>query len=195
MCRVSGLSRKRMLSCLAGVDESLLREKGPATKMKLEFGGKMIFSKYKLGLAAIALSADVVLSASAALAQDAGVTPIRITVGETVFEGVLNSTMMAQSLAERLPMTVTFGEHPGGGGFATKVTHLEPALSTDGTELGAAPGPGDIALYVPSGNLGFYYGQLEHWPGAVVLGTYEGDPGFFERQTGEFTVTIEAAEG
>ncbi|WP_138470361.1 cyclophilin-like fold protein [Poseidonocella sp. HB161398] len=151
-------------------------------------------TKYKSALAALALSAGTVLTASAGLAQDAGETPIRIIVGDTVFEGHLNSTTMAQRLSDRLPMTVTFGEHPGGGGFDTKVTHLEPPLSTEGTELGAAPGPGDIALYVPSGNLGFYYGQLRHWPGAVVLGTYEGDPGFFERQTGEFTVTIEVAE-
>ncbi|WP_353474236.1 cyclophilin-like fold protein [Salipiger sp. H15] len=155
----------------------------------------MILTEFKHTLAALTLSAGTVLTASAGLAQDAGGIPIRIIVGDTVFEGELNGTTMAQSLFDRLPMTVTFGEHPGGGGFSTKVTHLEPPLPTEGTELGAAPGPGDIALYVPSGNLGFYYGQLERWPGAVVLGTYEGDPSFFERQIGEFTVTIEAAEG
>lgn len=165
------------------------------TKVGYSVGGNMISIRYSHAVAALALSAASVLTASAGIAQDSVGTPIRIIVGDTVFQGELNGTTMAQRLSDRLPMTVTFGEHPGGGGFATKVTHLEPPLSTEGTELGAAPGPGDIALYVPSGNLGFYYGQLDRWPGAVVLGTYTGDPSFFERQRGDFKVTIEAVEG
>lgn len=120
-----------------------------------------------------------------------GSTPIKITIGSTVMQGHLNASTMAQSLAKRLPMTVQFIGHPDGGGFPTKVTHLDPPLSTTGTPLGAAPGPGDIALYVPSGNLGLYYGQLQHWDGAVILGKFNGDPNLIAKQTQPFTVTIE----
>jgi hypothetical protein len=119
-------------------------------------------------------------------------TPIRIRIGNTALDGYLNGTTMAQRLAERLPLSATFNEHPNGGDFSTKVTHLDPPLSTEGTSLGAAPGPGDIAVYVPSGNLGLYYGQINHWDGAVILGNFSGDPKLIEQQAGPFTVVIEA---
>lgn len=143
----------------------------------------------------VALAAPVV-----AMAQDAGPgvaegeTPIRITVGEVVMTGRFNSTTMAQRMVERLPVTLMFGNHSiGGDDFPTKVTLLDPELPTEGTDLGGAPGTGDIAHYVPNGNFGFYYGQLEYWPGVVTLGSFDGDPCVFARQTGPFEVTIERA--
>lgn len=146
----------------------------------------LLGSIFAAPLAAIAQS-----SSAAAVAE--GETPIRITVGDVVMTGRLNSTTMAQRMIERLPLTLTFGNHSGGDAYPTKVSHLEPPLETDGTELGAAPGIGDIAHYVPNGNFGFYYGQLQHWPGAVVLGKFDGDPNAFAKQTGPFSVTIEVA--
>jgi hypothetical protein len=155
-------------------------------------------------LASIAIALTLVVGgahiggghASAETSQDAMAeekrTPIRIRIGDTVLDGYLNGTTMSQRLAERLPLSATFGEHPNGGDFFTKVTHLDPPLSAEGTSLGAAPGPGDIAFYVPSGNLGLYYGQISHWDGAVILGSFSGDPRLIERQAGSFTVTIEA---
>lgn len=147
------------------------------------------------------LASSTILGCGTAAAQatgpdaaTAGGTPIRITVGDAVLNGRLNATTMAQSLAKRLPMTVTFTSHPDGGDFPTKVTHLVPALATAGTTLGAAPGPGEIALYVPSGNLGLYYGQLSYWDGAVVLGSFTGDTRLIADQSGSFTVTIEAGQ-
>lgn len=74
------------------------------------------------------------------------------------------------------------------------MTHLEPALPTEGTELGGAPDSGDIAHYVPNGNFGFYYGKLQYWPGVVTLGSFDGDPMVFARQTEPFKVKIELAE-
>lgn len=132
--------------------------------------------KNHMKLAVLALSAA--LSAPVvAMAQNAGPgivaegeTPIRITVGDVVMTGRFNSTTMAQRMVERLPVTLTFGNHSGGDDFPTKVTHLDPELPTEGTKLGGAPGTGDIAHYVPNGNFGFYYGQLKYWPGVVTLG-------------------------
>jgi hypothetical protein len=50
-----------------------------------------------------------------------------------------------------------------------------------------------MAHYVPNGNFGFYYGQLDYWPGVVTLGSFDGDPNVFALQTGPFEVTIERA--
>lgn len=144
----------------------------------------------------VAFSAPVV-----AMAQNAGPgvvpegeTPIRITVGDVVMNGRFNSTTMAQRMVERLPVTLTFRNHSiDSDDYPTKVTRLDPELPTEGTELGGAPGTGDIAHYVPNGNFGFYYGQLKYWPGVVTLGSFDGDPNVFARQTGPFEVTIERA--
>ncbi|WP_146074403.1 cyclophilin-like fold protein [Pokkaliibacter plantistimulans] len=143
-------------------------------------------------LKSILISGSILSFSSSALADSLN-TPIRITIGSSVLMGELNNTTIAQQLVQRLPMTVSFGEHPNGGGFPTKVTHLTPPLSLEGTKLGSAPGPGDIALYAPSGNLGLYYGQLQYWDGAVVLGKFSGDPELIAQQETPFTVTIELA--
>lgn len=162
------------------------------------------FSNISKALVAPMLAASLIVGSVCAIpavakAQDDGTatiaadeTPIRITVGDVVMTGRLNATTMAQRMAERLPVTLTFVNHPGGGDYPTKVSHLDPPLDTEGTELGAAPGIGDIAHYVPNGNFGFYYGQLQHWPGAVVLGSFDGDPNVFAQQTEPFSVMIEA---
>ena len=122
-----------------------------------------------------------------------GETPITIKVADAVMTGRLNSTVMARHLADRLPMTVDFGNHGiGTDDFPTKVHEIKPPLPSEGTKLGGQPGTGEIAHYVPNGNLGFYYGQLSsYWPGVVSLGTFDGDPELFEQQTGPFEVTIE----
>lgn len=142
----------------------------------------------------IAMSAPGVVMAQTAdadaVAEDG--TPIRITVGDVVMTGRFNSTTMAQRMVERLPVTLTFGNHSiDSDDYPTKVTRLDPELPTEGTELGGAPGTGDIAHYVPNGSFGFYYGQLRYWPGVVTLGSFDGDPDVFARQTGSFEVTIE----
>lgn len=151
-------------------------------------------------VSATLLTIGALAGASAAFAQTApiteGETPITITVGETVMGGRLNDTVMARHLADRLPMTVDFTDHGiGTDDFPTKVYEIQPPLPAEGTELGGQPGVGEIAHYVPNGNLGFYYGQLaSYWPGVVSLGTYDGNPEVFARQTGPFSVTIEVAE-
>lgn len=151
-------------------------------------------------VAAALTAASIFAMPSAVIAQNnatvsiaEGETPIRITVGDVVMTGRLNSTTMARNMAARLPVTLTLGNHSGGDAYPTRVVHLDPELPTEGTKLGAAPGTGDIAHYVPNGNFGFYYGQLQYWSGAVVLGSFDGDPNVFAQQTGPFEVTIEVA--
>ncbi len=146
------------------------------------------------GLFAATKTAFAQTTAAAPVTQ--GETPITIRVGNTVMTGRLNSTVMARHLADRLPMDVDFTDHGiGTDDFPTKVHEIEPPLPAEGTELGGQPGTGEIAHYVPNGNLGLYYGHLaSYWPGVVSLGTFDGDPAVFARQTGPFSVTIEVAE-
>ncbi|WP_147464091.1 cyclophilin-like fold protein [Sinorhizobium meliloti] len=158
-------------------------------------------SSHRLLVAGLLMVGSALATSGIAMAQNAeasavseGETPIRITVGDVVMTGRFNSTTMARLMVERLPVTLTFGNHSGGDAFPTKVTHLEPALPTEGTELGGAPDSGDIAHYVPNGNFGFYYGKLQYWPGVVTLGSFDGDPMVFARQTEPFKVKIELAE-
>ena len=149
-----------------------------------------------LSFGSIAATTTAFAQSTAAAPVTQGETPITITVGDTVMSGRLNSTVMARHLADRLPMTVDFTDHGiGTDDFPTKVHEIEPPLPAEGTELGGQPGTGEIAHYVPNGNLGFYYGQLaSNWSGVVSLGTFDGDPNVFARQSGPFPVTIEAAE-
>lgn len=146
----------------------------------------MKFAALALGLGFFAPGTVMAQNAGANAAPvTQGETPITITVGDTVMTGRLNSTVMARHLADRLPMTVDFGNHSiSGDDFPTKVHRIEPPLPTEGTVLGGRPGVGEIAHYVPNGNLGFYYGQLaSSWPGVVSLGTFDGDPKVFERRS------------
>jgi hypothetical protein len=172
----------------------------------LSFDNSLISSSKGIArflLTAVLVSVGSIAGISAAFAQTAmpspvtkGETPITITVGDAVMAGRLNSTVMARHLADRLSMTVDFGDHGiGGDDFPTKVHKIQPPLPTGGTDLGGAPGVGEIAHYVPNDNLGFYYGQLaSHWPGVVSLGTFDGDPEVFAQKSGPFSVTIEVAD-
>lgn len=158
--------------------------------------GRFLLTAILLSISSVAATTTAFAQTTAASPVTQGETPITITVGDTVMTGRLNSTVMARHLADRLPMTVDFTDHGiGTDDFPTKVHEIEPPLPAEGTELGGQPGAGEIAHYVPNGNLGFYYGQLaSYWPGVVSLGTFDGDPEVFARQTGPFSVTIEVAE-
>jgi hypothetical protein len=156
--------------------------------------------KNHMKLAALALS--VALAAPVvAIAQNAdpgvvaeGETPIRITVGGSRDDRPIklddHGSAYGRAVAGEADVRKSLHRRHD---FPTKVTLLDPELPTEGTELGGAPGIGDIAHNVPNGNFGFYYGQLEHWPGVVTLGFFDGDPDVFARQTGPFEVTIERA--
>lgn len=166
-----------------------------AAMSSLKSTSRLLLTALLLSISSVAATTTAVAQAAAAPVTQ-GETPIRITVGDTVMTGRLNSTVMARHLADRLPMTVDFGNHGiGGDDFPTKVHKIDPPLPSEGTDLGGKPGVGEIAHYVPNGSLGFYYGQLaSYWPGVVSLGTFDGDPDVFARQNGPFPVTIEVAE-
>jgi hypothetical protein len=67
-------------------------------------------------------------------------------------------------------------------------------LSLDGAPEGDDPAVGDIGYWAPDGDLVFYYGDVGFWNGIVRIGAFDGEMDAIERQSDDFSVTIERAE-
>ena len=65
------------------------------------------------------------------------------------------------------------------------------AGSLDGAPEGDHPVVGDIGYWAPDGNLVFYCGDVGLWNGIVRIGEFDGEMDAIERQSEDFTVTIE----
>jgi hypothetical protein len=63
----------------------------------------------------------------------------------------------------------------------------------DGVPTGDEPAPRDIGYYAPSGEIGFYYGDVGYFPGIVRLGG-NGSVDAIQSQTGEFAATVALAD-
>jgi hypothetical protein len=118
------------------------------------------------------------------------VTTIRITVGGETITGELNDNRTAQDLADQLPVDVTLADFNG----VEKVGKLPRPLTMDGVPAGADPEINDIGYYRPANGLVFYYGDVGYFNGIVRLGRLStSDMQLIRRQTGSFSITIEAA--
>ncbi|CAA9536321.1 MAG: hypothetical protein AVDCRST_MAG05-4908 [uncultured Rubrobacteraceae bacterium] len=118
-------------------------------------------------------------------------TPVRITFGDTVLVARLHDNATARDLAAQLPLTLTFRDHNN----VEKTAPLPRELSLEGAPEGHDPAAGDIGYWAPGGDLVFYYdSDAPFFNGIVRIGEFEGDLGAIERQSGDFSVTIERAE-
>jgi hypothetical protein len=79
-------------------------------------------------------------------------------------------------------------------GNVDKIAPLHRELSLDGAPEGDDPAIGDIGYWAPGGDLVFYYGDVGFWNGIVRVGEFDGEMEAIERQSGDFTVTIDRAE-
>jgi hypothetical protein len=126
--------------------------------------------------------------------QDAGAsdgTPIRITFGDTELTARLDDKTTARDLAAQLPLTLTFRDHNN----VEKTAPLPRELSLEGAPQGHDPGAGDIGYWAPEGDLVFYYdSEAPYFGGIVRIGEFDGDMDAIERQSEDFSVTIERAE-
>jgi hypothetical protein len=116
-------------------------------------------------------------------------TPIRVIIGNTVLTGRLWDNATARDLLAQLPLTLTFRDFNG----VEKIARLPRKLSMDGVPAGDDPFPRDIGYYNPSGDLVFYYDDVDYFTGIVRLGQFDGGVDAIESQTGAFTATIELA--
>lgn len=117
-------------------------------------------------------------------------TPIRITFGDTVLTARLYDNATARDLAAQLPLTLTFSDFNN----VEKIAPLPRELSLEGAPEGDDPEVGDIGYWSPDGNLVFYYGDVGFFNGIVRIGEFDGEMEEIERQSGDFSVTIERAE-
>lgn len=115
-------------------------------------------------------------------------TPIRITFGDTELTARLDDNATARDLAGQLPLTLTFRDHNN----VEKTAPLPRELSLDGAPEGHDPAVGDIGYWAPGGDLVFYYdGDAPFFNGIVRIGEFDGEMDAIERQSEDFTVTIE----
>jgi hypothetical protein len=122
--------------------------------------------------------------------SSSGGTPVRITFGDTVLTARLHDNATARDLAAQLPLTLTFGDLND----VEKTAPLPRELSLDGAPEGNDPTVGDIGYWAPDGDLVFYYGDVGFWNGIVRIGELDGELDAIERQSDDFSVTIERAE-
>ncbi len=117
-------------------------------------------------------------------------TRIRVIIGDTVLTGRLWDNATARDLIAQLPLTLTFRDFNG----VEKIAQLPRKLSMDGVPAGDDPLPRDIGYYAPSGDVVFYYGDAGFFNGIVRIGEFDGEMDAIERQSDDFSVTIERAE-
>jgi hypothetical protein len=126
--------------------------------------------------------------------QDAGAsdgTPIRITFGDTELTARLHDNATARDLAAQLPLTLTFRDHNN----VEKTAPIPRELSLEGAPGGHDPAAGDIGYWAPDGGLVFYYdSDAPFFNGIVHIGDFDGEMDAIERQSEDFSVTIERGE-
>ncbi len=126
--------------------------------------------------------------------QDAGAsdgTPIRITFGDTQLTARLHDNATARDLAAQLPLTLTFRDHNN----VEKTAPLPRELSLDDAPEGQDPAAGDIGYWAPEGDLVFYYdSDAPFFNGIVRIGEFDDEMDAIERQSEDFSVTIERAQ-
>jgi hypothetical protein len=115
-------------------------------------------------------------------------TPIRITFGDTQLTARLDDNATARDLAAQLPLTLRFRDHNN----VEKTAPLPRQLSLEGAPEGHDPAAGDIGYWAPGGDLVFYYdNDAPFFNGIVRIGEFDGEMAAIERQSADFTVTIE----
>jgi hypothetical protein len=118
-------------------------------------------------------------------------TPVRITLGDTELTARLHENATARDLTAQLPLTLTFRDHNN----VEKTAPLPRELSLDGAPEGHDPSAGEIGYWAPGGDLVFYYdSDAPYFNGIVRIGEFEGGMDVIERQSDDFSVTIERAQ-
>jgi hypothetical protein len=115
-------------------------------------------------------------------------TPIRISFGDSELTGRLTDNATARDLAAQLPLTLTFRDHNN----VEKTAPLPRKLSVAGAPAGHDPAAGEIGYWAPGGDLVFYYdSDAPFFNGIVRIGEFDDDMDAIERQSEDFSVTIE----
>ncbi|WP_314724567.1 cyclophilin-like fold protein [Enterocloster bolteae] len=120
---------------------------------------------------------------------ESGERKLKMTIdGHEVFI-TLYDTPAADALYDMLPLELNFEDFNG----VEKISYLTQELPTEGEPDGCEPDVGDLCLYAPWGNLSVFYQDFRYSDGLIMLGHIDSDMELISGQSGDFTVTLEAA--
>lgn len=113
---------------------------------------------------------------------------IRIAFAEESFTATLEDNASAREFAAMLPLDLSIEDFGGN----EKIARMPRKLQTLARGPVSDPAPGDLCIYVPWGNLAFFYDSYESTRDLVRLGRLNGgiEPLLVR---GEFPLRIEAA--
>jgi len=97
-------------------------------------------------------------------------TKLKISLGDEALDGVLFDSPTARDFASLLPLSMSLKDF----NRAEKISDLPKKLSTQQAPAGAEPVTGDIAYYVPWGNLALFYNGAPFANGLVIIGRIDG---------------------
>lgn len=114
---------------------------------------------------------------------------IRLSINGETLTASLADNATARDFLSLLPVTLALEDYAS----TEKISYLPKKLSTVGAPAGVDPSAGDIAYYVPWGNLAIFYRDFGYSSGLVKLGRIESDIEAFNVR-GSLNVTIDAIE-
>jgi hypothetical protein len=118
----------------------------------------------RIGWLVVALS--LVLARSPVSGEEASTMRIRLTFDGKAIEATLLDHATVRDLLSLLPMTLTLEDYAS----TEKIGYPPRKLSTAGAPAGVDPSVGDIAYYVPWGNLAIFYRDFGYSRGLIGLG-------------------------
>lgn len=120
--------------------------------------------------------------------QEQNSMKINIIIGDRVITATMEDNVTARDFLSRLPLEVTLSDYAG----AEKIFYPNPALATDGAPRGNASFRGDIDLYVPWGNIAFFYkGDGGYSNSMIHLGRIDGNGIEALEVSGDISIRIE----
>ena len=114
-------------------------------------------------------------------------TPIRITFGDTELTARLDDNATARDLAAQLPLTLTFRDHNN----VEKTAPLPRELSLEGARRARSRRRRHRLLGARRRLVFYYDSDAPFFNGIVRIGEFDGEMDAIERQSQDFTVTIE----
>jgi hypothetical protein len=125
--------------------------------------------RWSLLLVSLALSLP--LDAMAQQVQGGTSTRIRIEFNGASMTATLYDNPSARDFASMLPLDLTIDDYSTN----EKIAHLPRKLTGQGSAPFGDERPGDLAYYVPWGNLAFFHGGYRYSGGLIRLGRIDGD--------------------
>ncbi len=105
-------------------------------------------------------------------AETSGVSSISITVGDRAVTATMEDNAAARDFLSRLPLEVTLSDY---NHITEKIFYPSPVLTTEGVAGGCAPAPGDMAVYVPWGNVAIFCKSWSYSDDLIKIGHVDDD--------------------